>query len=226
MSSAVPVSRISPAYITATWSAIRATTPRSCVIRMMAMSLSRCRSRMRSRICAWMVTSRAVVGSSAIRMAGLQARAMAIMERCSMPPENSKGYWRARFSGSLMRVIASSSTARARAWRWLWPRCTCRVSAIWSPIVMVGFSDVIGSWKIMPIWSPRRSRPSTITAPRMSRPRKCAVPPTMRPGGIGMRPITLCTVTDLPQPDSPTIASVLPACTSNETPRTACTVPP
>ena len=36
----------------------------------------------------------------------------------------------------------------------------------------------------------------------------------------------LCTVTDLPQPDSPTMASVLPACTSNETPRTACTVPP
>ena len=173
-----------------------------------------------------MVTSSAVVGSSAMRMAGSQASAMAIMERCSMPPENSNGYWRARLSGSLMRVISSSSTARARAWRWLWPRCTWRVSAIWSPMVIVGFRDVIGSWKIMPIWEPRMSSPLTVFCPRMSWPRKTAEPPTMRPGGIGMRPITLCTVTDLPQPDSPTIARVLPACTSNDTPRTAWTVPP
>ncbi len=33
-----------------------------------------------------MVTSRAVVGSSAIINLGLQARAMAIITRCRMPP--------------------------------------------------------------------------------------------------------------------------------------------
>ena len=58
---------------------------------------SRCRgwawrSRIRSRICAWMVTSSAVVGSSAMRSSGSQASAMAIMIRWRMPPENWCGY--------------------------------------------------------------------------------------------------------------------------------------
>ncbi len=38
--------------------------------------------------CAWMVTSRAVVGSSAISSFGSQASAIAIITRCRMPPEN------------------------------------------------------------------------------------------------------------------------------------------
>ena len=40
----------------------------------------------RRRICAWTVTSSAVVGSSAITRSGLQARAIAIMTRCRWPP--------------------------------------------------------------------------------------------------------------------------------------------
>ena len=43
---------------------------------------------MSSRICAWIVTSSAVVGSSAIRSDGLQERAIAIITRCRIPPEN------------------------------------------------------------------------------------------------------------------------------------------
>jgi len=43
---------------------------------------------MRRRICAWMVTSRAVVGSSARSSLGLHERAMAIITRWRMPPEN------------------------------------------------------------------------------------------------------------------------------------------
>jgi len=35
----------------------------------------------------WTVTSSAVVGSSAIRIWGSQASAMAIITRCRMPPE-------------------------------------------------------------------------------------------------------------------------------------------
>ena len=46
----------------------------------------------RSRICAWIVTSSAVVGSSAIRSFGLQASAMAIITRWRMPPESWCGY--------------------------------------------------------------------------------------------------------------------------------------
>ena len=41
-----------------------------------------------SRICAWIVTSSAVVGSSAIRRSGLHESAIAIIARCRMPPEN------------------------------------------------------------------------------------------------------------------------------------------
>ena len=43
------------------------------------------------RICFWMVTSRAVVGSSAMSSLGSQAMAMAIITRCCWPPESSWG---------------------------------------------------------------------------------------------------------------------------------------
>ncbi len=48
-------------------------------------------SLMRSRTCACTVTSSAVVGSSAISNAGLQASAMAIITRWRMPPERLCG---------------------------------------------------------------------------------------------------------------------------------------
>ena len=49
-----------------------------------ALAAGRCSS---SRICAWMVTSSAVVGSSAISSAGSHDSAMAIITRWRMPPE-------------------------------------------------------------------------------------------------------------------------------------------
>ena len=55
---------------------------------MTAVPNSRLSRAMTSRICAWMVTSSAVVGSSASRILGLQLMAMAIMTRWRMPPEN------------------------------------------------------------------------------------------------------------------------------------------
>ena len=58
------------------------------VISMIAMPNSSFISCISSRICAWMVTSSAVVGSSAIRSLGWQDSAMAIMTRWRMPPEN------------------------------------------------------------------------------------------------------------------------------------------
>ena len=53
-----------------------------------AVSRSATTSRRSSRICAWMVTSSAVVGSSAIRSFGSHASAMAIIARWRIPPEN------------------------------------------------------------------------------------------------------------------------------------------
>ena len=52
------------------------------------MSNSRFTSSISSRIWAWTVTSSAVVGSSAIRIAGLWTSAIAIIARWRMPPEN------------------------------------------------------------------------------------------------------------------------------------------
>ena len=43
------------------------------------------------KICAWIVTSRAVVGSSAMSNAGRQTSAIAIMARWRNPPDSSKG---------------------------------------------------------------------------------------------------------------------------------------
>ena len=65
-------STICPAYMTATRSASSAMTPRSWVMRMTEAPTSLRNWRIRSRIWAWMVTSRAVVGSSAISRAGTQ----------------------------------------------------------------------------------------------------------------------------------------------------------
>ena len=65
-----------------------AMTPRSCVIAMIAVPNSAWSAFSSSTICAWTVTSSAVVGSSAIRSFGLSASAMAISARCRIPPEN------------------------------------------------------------------------------------------------------------------------------------------
>ena len=69
-------------------SARRATTPRSCEIQITAVPSSACSRFTSSTICAWMVTSSAVVGSSAMISSGEQASAIAIMTRWRMPPEN------------------------------------------------------------------------------------------------------------------------------------------
>jgi hypothetical protein len=72
-------------------SAMPATTPRSWVI-MIVPALVICRAvSSSSRTCAWMVTSSAVVGSSAMRTSGSLAIDMAIITRWRMPPENSCG---------------------------------------------------------------------------------------------------------------------------------------
>gem|GEM_PF-3979991 len=62
-----------------------------------------------------MVTSRAVVGSSAMMRSGSLAIAIAITTRCLMPPENSWGKFLARTSGFGMPTILNSSRARSQA---------------------------------------------------------------------------------------------------------------
>ena len=66
-------------------------------------------------ICAWIVTSSAVVGSSAMRTRGWFAIAIAIIARCRMPPENSCGYCSTRRSANGTPTSSRSSTVFAAA---------------------------------------------------------------------------------------------------------------
>ena len=77
-----------------------------------------CSSAMRSRICFWIVTSSAVVGSSAMSSLGSQAIAIAIITRCCWPPDISSGRKLTRSCGLGMPTSFSSSMralARLRA---------------------------------------------------------------------------------------------------------------
>ena len=79
------------------------------------MPSSFCSDSRRSRICAWIVTSSAVVGSSAISRSGLHASAIAIITRCRMPPESWCGYASTRSSGDGMPTSLNIAIAISRA---------------------------------------------------------------------------------------------------------------
>ena len=104
-------------------------------------------------------------------------------------------------------------------------RCRINASAICLPMVITGLSEVIGSWKIIEMSLPRTRRISSSLILSRSRPPSFTVPETMRPGGSGIRRISDSAVMLLPQPDSPTIASVSPAATWKSTLSTALTMP-
>ena len=118
---------------------------------------------------------------------------------------------------------------RARAWSRPIFRCSRSTSTICAPIVWTGESELIGSWKIMPIRQPRMAR---IASPRggsfaMSvppSPPSRMLPATMRPGAstscIRARAVTL-----LPDPLSPTRQSVRPLRRLKPTSRTAVKMP-
>ena len=92
-------------------------------------------------------------------------------------------------------------------------------SAMIVPTVLRGFSDEYGSWKIICI-SRRRSFSRAPLAVAISSPSNLIEPLV---GSISRR--ISRAVVDLPQPDSPTIPSVSPRRTSNDTPSTARTAP-
>ena len=194
------------------------------MIRITPAFVSARRRRTSSRICAWIVTSSAVVGSSAISSRGSQESAIAIITRWRMPPDSSCGNARSRSTGRGMPTRSSSSPARSSAAALSTSRCARICSASCAPIRCTGLSAVIGSWKTIAISAPRIRRSSSSEAPTRSRPAN-ATRPSKRAFGERVRPISVMPVTDLPEPDSPTIASTSPASTWKETPSTACTTP-
>ncbi len=90
-SSRVPCSTTRPWRITTTRSAMSATTPKSWVMNSTPMRRSACSFWIRSRIWRCVVTSSAVVGSSASSSRGLFSSAIAIITRWRWPPESWNG---------------------------------------------------------------------------------------------------------------------------------------
>ncbi len=162
-------------------------------------------SRMSSRIWAWIVTSRAVVGSSAMSSFGSHDSAIAIMTRWRMPPDSSCGYCLTRRSGLLMPTALSDSIALSQAAFFDRPWWRMTASAIWSPTVNTGLRLVIGSWKIIAMSLPRTWRISSSGSASRSRPSNRISPVGISAGGMSSRRMIDSDVTLLPQPDSPTM---------------------
>ena len=177
------------------------------------------RSRIRCRIWSWMVTSSAVVGSSARSSFGSEASAMAIITRCRIPPENWCGYSSSLRPASGMPTRSISSRDRARRPRPSRSVCARRFSSICTRTGRTGLSAVIGSWKIIEICPPRTPRNSASDMVSTSRPCHSTAPVTRPPAGSRRR--SERSVTLLPDPLSPTRPSTSPGRTSKETPSTA-----
>ena len=92
------------------------------------------------------------------------------------------------------------------------------------PIVCTGFSEVIGSWKIIAMSLPRMSRNRPCFIFSRSSPLNRASPLVIAEA-FGFRPMIVRHVTLFPEPDSPTMPSVLPFSTLKVTPSTALTMP-
>ena len=167
-----------------------------------------------------MVRSRLVVGSSAISRRGSHDMPMAPTIRCRMPPDISCGCCRTRVSGDAMRTAFSRPTARLHAVARGTPSCTRIGSAIWSPTVNSGFSDAIGSCRIMAMRLPRTCRISASDFRTRSSPSNIIWPATMRAAGGSTRRMVSASVL-LPEPDSPTMPNVSPALIVSVTSSTA-----
>ena len=112
-----------------------------------------------------------------------------------------------------MPTRSISSTALPRAPLRDIPSWTWNISPSCAPTVRTGFSEDSASWKIIAIFAPRTRRRSSLRRVSRSRPWKRISPPVTNPGGESRMPITACAVTDLPEPDSPSTASVWPGAT-------------
>ena len=150
--------------------------------------------------------------------------AMAMTTRWRMPPENSWGYASRRSSGLVMPTRVSSSMQRLRTsslgMPGLW---MSSASASWSPMENMGVRAESGSWKIIEMRAPRILDISSSLLPISSSPLSLTEPETR---ALSSRsPMSESAVTDLPEPDSPTIPRVRPPQRSKFTSRTAWTTP-
>lgn len=216
-----PSSTTRPAYITASRSQVSDSTARSWLIIMSPNSCSETSCWISRRICAWIITSSAVVGSSAMTRRGSQARAIAIITRWRWPPDSSCGYADARAAGS--PTCSRRSPVFFRAPAGVAFLCSRIGSAIWSPTRCTALRECIAPWKTMeaPAQRTARTRPHFMVS--TSSPSRRISPVTRVPAGSSRSSVSARV--DLPQPDSPAMPSFWPAFTVRFTPRTAATPP-
>ena len=211
-----PISTTRPAYITTTRSASSAMSPRSCVMRTIAACVCSCAVLSTSTICAWIVTSSAVVGSSAMRTLGSFAIAIAIIARWRMPPENSCGYWSTRRSANGTPTLSSSSIVRVARSVVLHPGVVSRERL--GDLVADREHRVQRRHRVLEdhrhLAAAKLAKLLLRASVSRSWPLYSASPLAIRPGGIGMSPRTESIDTLLPDPDSPTMPSTSPGCRS------------
>ena len=80
-----------------------------------------------------------------------------------------------------------------------------------------GFSDVMGSWKIIAIPGPRIRCISREDSLVSSCPWNNTLPAAMRAGGVGSSPMMVSAVTLLPLPLSPTMPRISPSLSEKDT---------
>ena len=181
------------------------------MISMIAESISSLISISTSSTWACTVTSRAVVGSSAISRSGLHVIAMAIIARWRMPPENSWGCISARCAGCGMPTRSSISTARAHG------------LLLAEPVVDPGHLGDLAAHGVhrverrQRVLEDHRDLPAAhlrASASSLGGEQVLALPEHSlagRSSAVGSSPRMLMAVTDLPEPDSPTIGEHLAA---------------
>ena len=170
---------------------------------------------MSSRICSWVVTSSAVVGSSAISSDGLQASAMRDHRTL------------AHAAGKLVRIVvdpllglgnahlAQQLEVRSRTSRRDRSVCTRSISPICVPMRCSGLSEVIGSWKIMrDLLAPHRAHAGLVEPQQVTTLVEHLADRAGSARRTRLRPMIDRAVTVLPQPDSPTMPSTSPGATA------------
>ena len=158
-------------------------------------------------------TSSAETGSSHTISSGFSASARAIATRWRCPPESSAGYRRWKCEGRA--TWSMSSSTRARRCLALPRRYVCSGSSMIRPTVNEGLSEEKGSWNTACTRCRKSLSPSPFSA-STSLPSKLISPEV---GSISLSSMRAVVV--LPEPDSPTIETVLPRGIFRETSFTA-----
>ena len=168
--------------------------------------------------CACTDTSSAEVGSSHTRNSGCVASARAIEMRWRWPPENWCGNLCTSAAASPTACSSASTRARCSAAPAARP-CSRSGSATMSSTFQRGFRLAYGSWKIICMRRrSARSRAGAASSAIVSWPSNSTWPRVGAYSPTSSRATVL-----LPQPDSPTSASVRPRPIEKLTPSTACT---